>query len=131
MPSIIVSPVQKINDLRIFAMVSSKPIKAKKIIQVEGTLLVHGEDGKVYSNRFTKHGFYRLMDWGHTSTFMRALWLIGIITHKELRQHLAAIKESEHKRTYESNLSELIAACRRLKVVLTKAQMRQLKKTKP
>ncbi len=82
------SPVKEIDDLRLYPIPRKAVIiNPRSVFQFEGTVIVVGCDGRIYSNKIQDRATYSFGTNIFHDSFVAALYKAKVISHKAYRQH--------------------------------------------
>ncbi len=115
------SPVESIRKLRVHTVPTSG-INAKKAVRIGKTVLILGNNGKLYSND-SRNACYMLGSEGWVTNVIRAAHRLGFVSKEELESHLKANKEAAKKRNRKEAATMLRHYAKELGVPLTQEQL--------
>lgn len=121
------SPIQKIEDLRFFAIPKDRVINVTKIARHGNVTLYLADDQRIFSSSVTHSGHY-CFGRGFFDDFLRAAAKLGVVTNKEVQEHLKAATLHDKGRVAREKVVRLKDLAHKLGIILTKKQLIQLDK---
>ncbi len=85
--SMICSKVKSVDNLYLDQLPAGRIVKVVKAVRVNDITVYVGESGRLYCDRLQKVA-YVVTKWPWNDSLMRALVKLGVITDKEMKEHL-------------------------------------------